>query len=544
MRSSLKTPFLVLLCFLFSPNIANAQTLKLRWSKQFSQRVSWHARTSPGIILIMVGKRLTAVDEAEGQQLWTLPVIESSFAMGGVNSAAERGHNILEVPGMGILLLNRVKLPGDSDWRLVALNLMTGKRLWDQPQVDDLMTVVTLYESGHAILVSRRIQKRVMATELVLARAAGLGLVYMPLVLPYPYRFELVRIDLATGKQVWSSEYDWTFTPGTASVKTFGDHLFIYFDNRMIACLNVSDGELLWEDGKKLFGSKTQALPLHMVDGQLIYSLSEVHAVDPATQKEAWGIDDLGKITGMVVQDGLVVALGEKNIAAVEIASGKERWRRRAHGHTTNLVWDKATDAVLYTDWKGLHSVELSTGKALLDVRTGVESLPNQLRIVSPDVVVTIAVAEVCAYNFKTGKRLFSEGKLVGFFRSGVFMDNWPMPDVGEEMVPMRQLPSTEAQWDSLRKATLLTPEAFQRLQEDATETEGYCDAYETEGEKGIRKIWWVDPLTNREVEISPDGENHDVDRQLGMMFATNQIQMKGVAIAPAERPKAVAAVN
>jgi hypothetical protein len=142
------------------------------------------------------------------------------------------------------------------------------------------------------------------------------------------------------------------------------------------------------------------------------------------------------------------------------------------------------------------------------------------------------------------GKRLFSEGKLVGFFRSGVFMDNWPMPDVGEEMVPMRQLPSTEAQWDSLRKATLLTPEAFQLLQEGAKETEGYWDAYETEGEKGIRKIWWVDPQTNREMEISPDGENHDVDRRRGMVFATNQIQMKGVAIAPGEKGNAVAAVN
>jgi len=321
MNRSVKTHLLAVSCLLLFVAIpVNSQKLKLTWSKQFAQPVLWYVRTSPGILLVQVGKSLIAVDEADGRQLWMFPVVEpSGKSLGGLDAAADRGRNIVEVPGMGVLLLNRVKLPGDSDGRLIAVNLMTGKRLWDAPQVDDLMTAVPLYESGQAILVLRRLEKKAFVKEMIIT-----GSVRLPMLL-YPYRFEFERLDLVTGKPQWNAEYERTFMPGTATVKALGDHLFVYYGNQVLGCVDLTNGKVLWADGSKLFGTGSLALPLEMANGKLIYGSKNVQAIDPITQKADWGIYDLGKITGIFLHDGLAVALGEKSIAAVDTTSGTER---------------------------------------------------------------------------------------------------------------------------------------------------------------------------------------------------------------------------
>ena len=140
---------------------ASGQTLELRWKKDFPKSVSWYVRTSPGILIVKSGKSLTAVDGKDGRQLWELSDVRiSGMAFAEVPGALERGRNLLEVQGMGVLLLNGVKLPSNSDRRFVALNLMTGEQLWDGPLVDEMMTLVPLYETGEIVVVSRRIQKK------------------------------------------------------------------------------------------------------------------------------------------------------------------------------------------------------------------------------------------------------------------------------------------------------------------------------------------------------------------------------------------------
>ena len=88
MNPSVKSHLLSVLCvLLFVGSPANSQTLKVMWSKQFGQVVSWYVRTSPGILLVRVGKSLIAVDEIEGRQLWMFPVVESSNrSLGGVDA--------------------------------------------------------------------------------------------------------------------------------------------------------------------------------------------------------------------------------------------------------------------------------------------------------------------------------------------------------------------------------------------------------------------------------------------------------------------------
>jgi len=149
---------------------------------------------------------LTALDGKDGRELWELADVRlGSTSLADMPGALERGLNVLEVPGMGVLLLNGARLPINAERRLIALNLITGERLWDAPPVDEIMTVIPLYENGQIVVVSRRVQKKIFAAE---AAGAAMAVEFSPLVLsalPFPYRFELERLDLATGKVQWKN---------------------------------------------------------------------------------------------------------------------------------------------------------------------------------------------------------------------------------------------------------------------------------------------------------------------------------------------------
>jgi len=151
------------------------------------------------------------------------------------------------------------------------------------------------------------------------------------------------------------------------------------------------------------------------------------------------------------------VAIGHNRVAAVDEQTGEERWRKKTHSHTTNLQWDKQSDAILYADERGLHSVQRITGKSLLDARLHGQISPYFIRLASPEAVVTIAADEVSAYNFKTGKKLFTEGKLFSFFRSYAFQDHWPMLDDGQDLRPPTLKAPDKGQWNGAPEGTLLS---------------------------------------------------------------------------------------
>jgi len=508
---------------LFFGRAATAQRLEFLWKKEFPKSVSWYVRTSPGILLVKSGNSLTALDGKDGRPRWELADVGlDSTSVADMPGAENRGLNVLEVPWMGVLLLNRARLPNTAERRLIALNLMTGERLWDAPPVDEMMTVIPFYGSGQIVVVSRRVQKKILVAEAAAAVTSEVPFLFASGVLPYPYRFELERLDLATGKVQWSMEYPHTFTPGTTSVRAFGDHFFVYFGNRFLGCVDLANGNVVWEDGAKHLWSGSLPLPLQTANGRLIYVSKEVQAIDPETEKVAWIIEDLGKITGIYVHDGLAVAIGEKRMAAVDTASGAERWSKRTHGHTTNLVLEESSDALLYMDWKGLHRVERTTGKSLLDAKLQTDTPPYYLRKAGPKAVVAIGYNNTYGYDTEDGKLLFTEAKLNALFRSDAFLDDWPLPGDGQELVRMVPAPFGDAEWESVHRLTLLSAAALQNLVASATDLDGVLDVYQTEPEKGTPKIWWVDGKTNKQMVIRPTATQHDVSRAMGNVFAVN----------------------
>jgi len=525
MNFARKLRFFGVLCVPYlMASAVSAQSLDPRWKRDFPKEVSWYVRTSAGILLVKAGKSLTAVNGADGKELWVLPDVESGAGFQDLSGSYVRGRNLLEVPQMGVLLLNRVKLPGDTDGRLIALNLMTGKRLWDEPQLDDLMTAVPLYRDGQIVLVSRRMQKKVVAGEIAVSGATGVP------ILPYPYRFELQRMDPVTGKVQWRSEYPETFLPGVQTVAAIANQLFIYVGNRFVGSVDLVSGSRMWEESSRSLHADIVLLPLQQTDDGLVYGSNAVQEVNLATGKVRWEIDGLGRITGIATSNGLVVAIGEKNIATVDAKTGKEKWRRKTHGHTTNILWDKPTDAVIFVDGKGLHKAERTTGRSLLDAPLQTASHPYAIRLAGSEALVTISTGDVCAYDLRTGKKLFTEGKLEAYFRGEAFLDHWPMPEGGQGLVQLTKRPS-ETEWNGIRKGTLLPGDVVSRLQGYAPETEGGLDAYETEKEREGSKVWWIDPNTNRQISFGVSGEHHDVSRPMGMVFAVEGNELWGAAV-------------
>ena len=503
-----------------------AQSTELRWKKDFPTKVSWYVRTSPGILLVKAGKSLTALDSDDGRQLWALPDVESAgIDLRNVGGQFQRGKNILEVPEIGVLLMNRAKLPGDTDGRLIALNLLTGERLWDEPELDDLITVVPLPQTHEIVVVSLRLQKKILAGELIGSAAVG------SIAIAYPFRTELQRIDPLTGKVRWNTEYPHTFTPSALSVTVIGRRLYLSNNNHILGSVDLQTGNRAWEEGSKFVGGAEIPFPVETANDRLIYGLRTVQAVDPATRQKAWETSDLGKITGISVQGDLVVAVGNKSAEAVDTKNGTERWRRKTYGHGTNVIWDKDSDTVVYVDGKGLHRVDRKTGIAVFDVPLQDINHPVYIRFAGPGAVMTISAEHVCGYDLKTGEKLFTTGRLTSFFPSYATWDHWPMPGSGEDFLPPNRTSYTAADLETTPEGGLLSGTPLKRVEAYAARSSEQPEAYETEGENGVHTIWWIDSTNNRKIDLNVSGKSHDVSRSMGLIFASDQNRVWGATI-------------
>ena len=400
-------PLAFVCALLFLVPSSTSQSLDIRWKKTFSQNISWYVRTSRNILLVKAGKSLTAIEGATGKQLWILNDLEHS------GSAEFRGKNVLEIPGTEVLLVNHTKLPDDADEKLVALNQLTGERLWTMPPTDDLMAAVALQNSREFVLISRRLQKKVLAGQLALMAATGVPL------FNYPFRFELQKLEIASGKAQWNVEYPRTFagyafSPQRATIA--GDHLFLQLADSILAAVDLGSGTRLWERIDQKINKPGPPLSLQFVGGRVLMGPRVLHAFEETSGQSTWEIKDVGRVHGICIFDGILAVLGDKNLATADPQTGKELWRKKTYSHATNLLWDRTGDALVYLDGKGLHRVDRTTGRAILDTPLKSHTHPIRIRLASPDTLLTLSSSEVSVLELKTGKTLWErpvEGKSV-----------------------------------------------------------------------------------------------------------------------------------
>jgi outer membrane protein assembly factor BamB len=505
-----------------------AQLGEPRWQKEFPDSVSWFARTSPGILLVRAGRSLTALDPLDGRQLWSFTDVEFVGHTRLLSRPPSgRASNILEVPGTGVLLLNRAKFPGDSQGHLVAFNLTTGERLWELPQIENLTKAIPLAGTTQAVLVSTLLQTAMDALE-----RTSFILSDSSLWPGYEFHFEFRRIDALTGKIVWTSEFKKIFFPGEFEVNALGDQLVVYVQNRVIGSFSLADGSHLWQEGQLgQRDNRLPRLPLLRANGHLVYVKKNVRAVDGATKQLVWEIRDLGKVTGIILAGDTVIAVGHSQVAAVDSSTGKQDWRNETYGHSTNLLWDKRSDTILYVDGRGLHGVDRKSGKHLLDAPLLADDPPQFLSFAGSETVVAISRKQVSAYDIHTGKKLFDGGKPDGFFSSYASLASTPLPNEGGGLNLWTVTPAETGGLEGSVKNGLLPPEWQSRIVGLPDSPYGVTDAYETTTDTGDTKIWWIDPESNRKVEITPAGAQHDISLALGMVFVAEGNQVRGTAL-------------
>ena len=151
----------------------------------------------------------------------------------------------------------------------------------------------------------------------------------------------------------------------------------------------------------------------------------------------------------------------------------------------------------------------------------------------SPNIIITVAPDQVGAYNFKTGQKLFVAGKFSSFFRGYAFQNHWPIPEDGQDLFPQFQIFQKGKEGSYTEIGTLLSTDLLKRLDGSSTETEGLLDAYETEVEAGVSKVWWIDGEANRKFEFQLKGKQHDVCRPLRMLFGVEGKRIWGAPFSP-----------
>ena len=400
------------------------------------------------------------------------------------------------------------------------MKLETGDRLWDAPELDDLTAILPEYGTHDVVVVSLRLQRKRMAGEAAASAALAAATKAGVLALPpdYPIRYEFRRLDALDGQVQWSSEFPHTFSSPIQSLLRAGDILFVDVGHTSVGSVSLSDGKYFVREISKWSGKGDMPRPLLAVDRQVFYGHDTIAAVDVGNDKVNWETDTLGRVTGVIAENNGIIALGEHQIVALDAQTGEEHWSEKTHGHTTNLVWDKASDTLVYADGKGLHVLECATGKSRLRVPWVDDQRWHEIRVASPETVVLFGSEHVRAYNFKTGKELFEEGKVKAFFRPCEFADHWPAPENGQDS-GMFAAQLSQEEWDAVQKVTLLSKSLFHRLDACAGP---YMDAFETEGEPGKTRLWWVDEKDNQQVGFRLLGPHHDVSRSLGMVFGVD----------------------
>ena len=508
---------------------ANAEHIPVRWQKEYPQGVEWFVRTSPGILIVRSGKSLSALDGEDGRELWSLPEVEgykSSYWL--PDDMFQREKNVMEIPGMGILLLNEIRLPGMQEPRLVALNLVTGTRLWDKEPLEGLCMVAPLAGSTDVILVSMRHR---LGVKPIKER-------FWNDLLLTPRHYTLRRTNSLTGEVKWTFEYPEKFWISSASLHTFGGYLIFQTGNDFVGCINASNGKPVWEREQKATLNEV-SLPLVGAGGNVIFAMKFPEAMSPVNPHTRWQKEGLGRITGLLEVNGTVFLAGERAVTAVDPKTGSENWSHRAPGARTNLVYDKTSDAIMYSDKKAIHVLDPDTGIARKEIRLPPTIHPTQIAHPSPDFVVAYTKREYAIFHLATGEHVKAEGKLRDIFTPYRFVDFWPivssiqMDTVYNMAVLPEVRPRPAVDWDFIQTATLLPGSYWKRLIPSATLPEGFGEAYLTVDEKGIIRITTFDADRSKLYQIISVDSQIDVSTALGLT-----ISVTGKSLRAWELPK------
>jgi outer membrane protein assembly factor BamB len=229
---------------------------------------------------------VAAVDLDGGDRIWTAPIETDSRT--------------------GVTLEGDRVFVGDRSGRVYALDLATGRELWEHRDSGDIDAPL------------------VVADGLVLAIVADRS----------ETETRLVAIDVETGRP------QWTASPGRLGVvgsgpTVIGGRVLAVFPDRVVRAYNLADGELLWTSPLRGFVpavSSGAAVNGDLLIADLADSAAPgaLYRLDGDSGDRLWDFQfDSIVLRGspVGVGDAAVLGLGEGELVAVDLASGRLIWR-------------------------------------------------------------------------------------------------------------------------------------------------------------------------------------------------------------------------
>jgi outer membrane protein assembly factor BamB len=498
---------------------AQSQALATAWEKQFANPVDWYVRTSSGVLLVRAGQSLTALDGVDGRQLWSLPQIE-------IGGSGKRGKNLLEIPGLPILLVNRAKTADQLEAQLLALDLWTGTIRWQKPELDDLLDLVPFYDSGRVLLVTRKTHKPLKV--LTIAQHASSYYVGGP----YPFRAQMFLLDPVTGQVDWSAEYPRVFSPAFIDFREWDGQVYLHecldIGGFVLGRVDLKNGQRLWEFTKDNLVTYTVPPALQFASGRVIFAAKDVFAFDPSSKKPVWAVRHLGKIHDLVTDRNLILGAGDAGAFAVDSSNGRLKWRIKSEGRATNPLLYKKENALVFCDKSHLVVVDADTGKVLRRTSLEIGSEPQSIRWIGEKFVLAMTDGTAAVYNVEKGQKSGELSKLEAEFP--------PVSFVVDQHAHYLQVPNAPADlrrqlqdaWDKISAmGKEANPVGLTRLR--AHLTSDFAPIYGNKSGGDSWKLWQIDPGTGTIQQFALNGSQPDASSSLGLAYTVKGDRLRAM---------------
>jgi outer membrane protein assembly factor BamB len=252
-------------------------------------------------------------------------------------------------------------------------------------------------------------------------------------------RREVQAIDLTTGKQLWrkAGPQGAGIRVNLTALATSG--VILAAAGNRLRALSPATGEITWEVevykaqklGRNVGGTYSQlaagdgvvgvAATYRTRDarGRFLYK-TKVAVIDEGSGRKVWSVDLPGRISKLKLVDGTLIAAGYDQtgrkgfVKAYEIADGSVRFSAQLASYPQEVVTGGGLAAI--ADQKNVSCYDLATGK--LKWRASAGGRYQRILAADDSKIVVLGqnygnrVSAVCAFDFESGKRLWTGPKL------------------------------------------------------------------------------------------------------------------------------------
>ena len=377
------------------------------WTTKLDKDVRFYQATDLGVVVAGTEKSLYAIDGATGDNLWRR------------KDTSLDETNVAPVPGTELLLLSFEK--GDKA-RIEAVNIVSGDSIWRSEKIKGAVMQMSVDPASNLLAVVLAKDAKNRAKE---------GFKRRPLV---------HVLDLTTGNELWKHEASevemmparWLEDSGKEVDYTFDNYyppaffagrLYVFYEGLTSFDARTGKERLrekyrVNEDGLAL----SEAEPIFTEEFIYVSGHGRVRAITRQTGDTAWEAKDLGRTPEMIladdvlyvrtggqftqIKDGDVVERGPYGVSAIDVRTGKVRWRYKGadKGITNLLMPDRNTIAI--ADRDDLIFIDTSNGKRTARYPHKVERAAFGLLNEGGDVVIG-GQSEIAAFDPLSGRQLW-----------------------------------------------------------------------------------------------------------------------------------------